>query len=162
PETSSPNAASRRRTRAGRQTRAAVRPASAGRAPAVRGAPTPRRGPPRPPSRGSSATGRLLVGEGAPDLLEDRLEQTEGGAAVLARELAGTRWATGREGAADRLMLALVREVELVDRLVAGSPDCRPRERAARALRNRLHVGEVGNPIDDVVEAVVRPHPLDG
>ena len=57
-------------------------------------------------------------------------------------------------------VLALVRSVELVDRLVPGRPHRRPREGPARALRDLLDVGQLRHPVDHVVEAVVRLHPL--
>src|SRR5581483_9652468 len=94
------------------------------------------------------------------DLLEDRLEQVERREYVLAREHPRTVDAAGRERVLDRLVLTLVLQVELVDRLVAGRPDRGAGERAPRALRHLLDVGQVGDTVDNVVEAVVAPHPL--
>ena len=47
----------------------------------------------------------------------------------------------------DRAVLALVRRVELVDRLVPGRPDRRPREGPARALCDLLDVGQPRRPV---------------
>ena len=97
-----------------------------------------------------------------PDLLEDRLQQVERREHVLACELAGAVGAARGERGADRGVLALVQQVQLVDRLVAGRPDGRPGERAACVLGDLLDVRQVGDPVDHVVEAVVRAHPVDG
>ena len=77
------------------------------------------------------------------DLLEDRLQQVERREHVLARELAGALGAACGERGADRGVLALVQQVQLVDRLVAGRPDGRTGERAARVLRGLLDVRQV-------------------
>src|SRR5438132_7117579 len=151
PGTSSPSAASRRRRRAAPPRRAA---AAAGCAPApgpARGAPSPRTQL-HPPGRPPPGT----------DLLEDRLEQVERGEHVLARQHAGAFFTAHGERVLDRLVLALVLKVELVDRLVTRRPDRRPGERATRTLCHLLDVRQIGDAVDDVVEAVVALHPLDG
>src|SRR5215469_12159847 len=81
---------------------------------------------------------------------------------MLARQLSRALGAARGEGAVDRYVLALVGLVQLVDRFVARRPDGRARERAPRALGHLLDIGQVGDPVDDVMEAVVRLHPLDG
>src|SRR5438105_15438236 len=70
--------------------------------------------------------------------------------------------AAGGERRLNRSMLALVERIELVDRLVAGRPDRRAGEGAAGALRHLLDERELRDPVDDVVETVVRAHPLRG
>src|SRR6185437_3225852 len=117
----------------------------------VRGGPSPRSRL-HPPIRPPTCT----------DLLEDRLEQVERREHVLPCEHARTLDAAGSERVLDRLVLALILEVELVDGLVARRPDGRPREGAARTLRDLLDVRQVGDAVDDVVEPVVAVHPLDG
>src|SRR5690349_9275978 len=94
------------------------------------------------------------------DLLEDRLEQVERGEDVLARELARPRRAAGSERLLDRAMLLGVLEVEAVERVVARRPHGRAGEVPARALRKLLDERQVGDAVDDVVEGVVRPHPV--
>src|SRR5439155_1547607 len=96
------------------------------------------------------------------DLLENRLEQVERGEHVLARQHAGAFFTAHGERVLDRLVLALVLKVELVDRLVTRRPDRRPGERATRTLCHLLDVRQIGDAVDDVVEAVVALHPLDG
>src|SRR5262245_26964035 len=79
---------------------------------------------------------------------------------VLARERPRPRRAPGRERLLDRTVLLRVLQVQTVERVVARRPDRGPRERAARALRELLDEWEVCGAVDDVVERVVRAHPL--
>src|SRR5262249_48464971 len=142
--TSFPSAASRRRTRAAPRRRAGAATGLASSLVRARGEPSPRtrlHPPGRPPP--------------GPDLLQARLQPGERGEHVLAREHPRALDATGRERVLDRLVLPLVQQVQLVDRLVARRPDRRARERAPRALRDLLDVRQLGDAVDDVVEAVV-------
>src|SRR5581483_10915107 len=94
------------------------------------------------------------------DLLEDRLEQRERREHVLARELPRAGGAARHQRLLDRPLLLGVLEVEPVERVVARRPDRRARERTTRALRQLLDERQVGGAVDDVVEAVVRAHPV--
>src|SRR5437764_919953 len=113
--------------------------------------------------------GRILASRRAPalpvarlraDLLEDRLEQHEGREDVLARERARPGGAARDERLLDRPMLFGVPHVEPVERVVARCPHGRAREGTARALRELLDERQIGDAVDDVVEAVVRAHPV--
>src|SRR5689334_23905553 len=97
---------------------------------------------------------------GAADLLEDRLEEGERAEDVVARERPRTLGAAGRERLPDRAVLLGVLRVEAVDRVVARRPDRGAREGAASALRELLDERQAGDAVDDVVEGVVRAHPL--
>src|SRR3954451_12959776 len=113
--------------------------------------------------------GRILASRRAPalpvarlraDLLEDRLEEHERRQDVLAGERPCAGGATRDERLLDRPVLLRILDVETVERMVARRPDGRARKRAARALRELLDERQVGDAVDDVVEPVVRAHPV--
>src|SRR5205823_1011963 len=104
--------------------------------------------------------GAFRVRPGAADLLEDRLEQRERAEDVIAREGPRAVGTAGRQCLPDGAVLLCVPRVEAVDRVVAGRPDRRAREGAARALRELLDERQAGDAVDDVVEGVVRAYPL--
>ena len=93
------------------------------------------------------------------DLVEDHLEQVPRVEHVVARDRAGAVHAPRRDRAADRGVLALVLHVQVVE-LGADRPGGLAEERPARALRQPHDVRRVRPRVDDVVERVVRVHPL--
>ena len=79
---------------------------------------------------------------------------------MLAREQPRPCRAPGRDRLADRAVLEVVLRVQLVE-LRPRAPDPLADERAPRALREPLDVAASRQPVDHVVEGVVRLHPLD-
>ena len=81
---------------------------------------------------------------------------------MLARQLAG---AVGAAAASAARIEACWRSFSRYSSSIVSSPGAQTAgagERAARVLRDLLDVRQVRDPVDHVVEAVVRAHPLDG
>ena len=78
---------------------------------------------------------------------------------MLVRERPRAFGAAGGEGGADRAVLGVVPGVEVVE-LGAGDPRDLAGERAPRGARDARDVRGFGGLVDDVVEGVVRAHPL--
>jgi hypothetical protein len=81
---------------------------------------------------------------------------------MLACERLGACRVPGAERRDDRAVLVVVPLVERVRLRAARSPHRVPGERTARALRQALDQRRLGDPVDHVVEAVIRVHPLVG
>jgi hypothetical protein len=79
---------------------------------------------------------------------------------VLAGEQARARGAARCDRLPDRPVLEIVLRVELVE-LCAGAPDAIADERTPGALCEALHERHRRRSVDDVVERVIRLHPLD-